>query len=421
MATRRNDPPGKADLADLKARLGLARKGGQAPAPAPDADADATGPGDRTMVSSAPVAPQGAVQINLPPAAAPVHPHGLRPAGPPPGGPPAPTHAPQGGPPPAARPPFAGPPGGPPARPPRPAPAKPDWNPPAIDTAGASDVPIKSHKGILPVLGFAAGVVVMSLFFGLVAYYMGGATKSRALYDAQTREAQALLDFIKPKVDKVKELEGVVSKSNPTAPDMALMEELAKVDYAVKPEELVTVAGGRLLVGAQQTDLLVKFTADTQLIANLAKEHVRMTTKVDQKELEEIAADKTLSGRGAYAVIFNADEYTQKLNAKEPGAPVKGAIAIVDSEPFEKDKEPWVKVRYPSSGKVFDTPLRSLVHVDKEQIQRSGGPNAVGRYTRRQGALVGKVSEVTKYGDTMVTQLEAIASRGAAPILTFSK
>jgi hypothetical protein len=273
----------------------------------------------------------------------------------------------------------------------------------------------------LPLLGFVAGVIALSLFFGVVAYFMGASTKSRALYNAQTREAQALLDFVKPKVDKVKALEALVTKSNPNAPDLALMEELSKIDYAVKPEELVTVAGGRILVGAQETDLLVKFTADTQLIANLAKDHVRMTTKVDKKELDEISADKTLSGRGAYAVIFNVDEYKTKLDAKEAGAPVKGTIAIVDSEPFEKDKEPWVKVRYPSSGKVFDTPLRSLVHVDKAQIVRSGGPNAVGRYTRRQGGLVGKVSEVTKYGDTMVTQLEKIATRGPAPILTFSK
>lgn len=264
-------------------------------------------------------------------------------------------------------------------------------------------------------------MLVLSLFFGLVAYFMGAASKSRALYDAQTREAQALLDFVKPKVEKVKALEQAIAKSNPTTPDAALMEELAKVDYAIKPEELVTVAGGRILVGAQETDLLVKFTADTQLMANLAKDHVRMTTQVDKKELDELAKDAALSGRGAYAVIFNADEYTQKLTSKTPGAPVKGSLAIVDSEPFEKDKEPWVKVRYPSSGKTFDTPLRSIVHINKEQLVRSGGPNAVGRYTRRSTALRGKVSEVTKYGDTMVTQLEAIATRGPAPILTFSK
>jgi hypothetical protein len=274
---------------------------------------------------------------------------------------------------------------------------------------------------MLPVLGFIMGVLVLSLFFGAIAWWMGSAQRSRSVYDAQTREAAALLKFVKPKVDKLRALETKVTKSDGATPDAALLEDLARIDYAVKPEELVTIAGGKLLVGAQQTDLLVKFTADTRLLASMSRDHVRMATKVDKKELEELASSETLSGRGAYAIIFNADEYTKNLSAKKPGPPIRGAIAIVESEPEMRDNEPWIKIRYPSSGRISETPLRSIVHVDRNQIVRSSGPNALGRYKRRHSAIRGKLIEINKYADTMVSQLEKLSTRPSAPILTFSK
>lgn len=418
MATRQK-PPGPSDLSDLKARLGL----GKSLEKKAEADPEPEfAPGESTSIMEAPGAfsQGGGPPLDFPnfsaPASAP------RPASPPMGAPP------MGGPPMAQRPP--GPPGGPARRPPGPAggppraqkpdAAEPAWNPPPSDPSAAADVPIKSHRSLMQLAGFAAVTALISFMALGIGYFLGDGVQQRALYDARIVDAARLLEIVKPRAEKIQTLAAAIDRSDGVAPDAELLKNFEAQDFILEPEE---IAQNRLLLGPERTTLLIKYSADSKLLSQMLKRHILLTTKTDQKELEDLATQNQALNAAGFAVIFDGEGFVEAFQSKKGAfTPKKGNLVVFDSqEPFEKEKEPHLKVRYPSTGRELEIPIKNMLLLEGNEIVKSSGPNALVRYQARHKEIQLKLKEMAQYADTLTTQLDELAKKPPAPLLNISK
>jgi hypothetical protein len=436
LATTRANPPVKPDLADLKARLGLQKSlekkqdepdfgpGESTNLMSPEGFAPPSGsqPAMERMPESFAPRPMPGMGGGLPPMADGYAPRGAPGMGAPMGGPPMGgpgMGAPVGGP---GRPPFAGPPGGmrPPVKAAPPKPKEPEWSPPPSDPSAGADVPIKAPLNLGKILGYVAVTGVITVFCAGLAFWFGQGVQQRTLYKAQTEDAKRIMELIQPRVEKVQKITAAVNKSDGSKPDAALMKELETVDFVLAPTDLVQ---NNLLFGPERTSLVVQFSADTTMLSKMLQRHVSLTTKVDKKELEDLAArDKDMNSAG-FAILFNGQGYADRRTDKDKENDYildKANIVVYDDPaPIEKDGEKFVKVRFPSTGKEFDAPLKDLMILEKTELTRSGGPNALIRYQQRHAEIKTKVQEMSQYSDTMLTKFNELSTRGPAPLINF--
>lgn len=396
MATRRK--PQQPDLSDLKARLGLNKSLETRPQILEEAPPEE------------PEAPQGFDPGQ------PQQPWGAAPQGQPfgqaPGQARPPFAGPPGGP---ARPPFAGPPGGPPKPKAKPRPET-DWNPPASDPSAAADVPLKSHRSTAQLLGMVGVAAIIGMIAMGVGFFFGNASQQRALYDAQSADARRVNELITPKIEKLNAMTAAAGQHDGMAPDEEVLKKIANLDFVLEPEE---VARDKLLLGPEITTLLMRFTSDTKLLAEMIKTHRTMTTRVDKKELEELAKADEAAKAAGFAVVFDTDNFTANLEAKKQEPPLEGKLMIIDTiDAIDKDGEKFVKLRSPASGQEREWSLRKLVLLDKKEMLASSGPNAMRRYERRHKEIAAKLKEVSQYTEALSTQLSALADRPAAPLLS---
>lgn len=337
---------------------------------------------------------------------------------------------PQAAPPQAQRPPFAGPPGGPARRAPgppggpsasKPRPKAPEskWEPPPLDPTAGADVPIKSHRSAAQLLGFVAVTGIIAFLALGVGYFVGDGVQQRKLYDARIGDAQRLNELVKPRSERIQSLAAAVERSDGLSPDPELLKQMENLDFVLAPEE---IAQGRLLLGPERTTLLIKFAADTKHLSQLFKQHTLLTNRTDKKELEELANNSTTAQEANFGIIFNGEGFVKAYQAKGDSAPTEGKMVVFDQQqPFEKDGALHLKVRYPSSGREIEVPIKNMVLLDKAEIVRSSGPNAQVRYQRRHQQIAAKLKEMSQYSDTLVTKLDELAQSEPAPLLNVGK
>ncbi len=279
------------------------------------------------------------------------------------------------------------------------------------------DVPVKTRLSPVQLLSFIGGVGIIVLISILVGYVFGNGSQVRQLYDAQSADAKRVLEAVEPKLTKVNSLLAAAQKHDGLSPDPAVIEALSERDFVLEPE---SIAQDRLLLGAEATTLLMRFSADSKVLADLLKRHQTMTTRVDKKELEELAKADAAGKAAGFAIIFDAQRYTSNLESKDQKPPLEGRLYVLDStDTIDKDGEKHVKLRSPSSGKELDWSLRRLILLDKKEMLKSSGPNALRRYERRHKEIAAKLKEMSQYSDALVTKLSEMAERPGAPLLSF--
>ncbi len=98
--------------------------------------------------------------------------------------------------------------------------------------------------------------------------------------------------------------------------------------------------------------------------------------------------------------------------------PKEGKLVVYDSQkPIEKDGVQFLKVRYPSSGRELEIPVKNLLVVKQSEILKSAGPNAQIRYQQRHAEILFKVKEMSQYADTLTTKLDELAGKDPTPLL----
>jgi len=386
----------KPDLSDLKARLGLKKPSAAQPTQGSQDSAQA-------VAERAPAA--GGPRAFSPPAGVPSGP---------PGGGPAAAGVPSG-------PPVSAAPGGPPtggAPAPRPAPApapQPREVPvePAAPRVAPSNIVLDEEDlkaagdaTFSPmVLGLMAAVLVVGVGFGWAA---SSSLNNSSVYNSQTEDAARIHKALEPKVAEFNKAKGLVAQLSPDTPDFETAEALSKISFTVDGNLL---GGGRLLLGTKLIGELTGFNVDAAMLTELLADHQNMTNNVDKKELELIQQNSEVLDKDHFAVLFDY-KHLSTTSGSDDYSPRPGRLVTVTS--LEKDEEGKVEVEFLNSSSTAKTLLQGLLPLQKSDILKSSGPDALQRYKQRVERIKLMTERLDNRVNPMMTGLKTLGDRASA-------
>ncbi|MGM0555626.1 MAG: hypothetical protein ACQEVA_04520, partial [Myxococcota bacterium] len=347
--------------------------------------------------------------------------------GPPGGGGPAKQPGPPGGGGPPGGSPEASTPAGGPAR--QPEPSAPSPSSPAEEAAASEPVsktPRRSMEDIelddsdidaaggkafsAPVMILLGIVLVVGVIFGV---FVSNSMNTREIREARSNDASRILDEIKPKIEAYESVSKTINGLNPTEPNFEAAESMA--DKEIAPDGNL-LGGNRLLLSPTAIDYVTSYTVDSNMLAQMLDEHKRITTKVDKKELEELAEGNEIVKKDKFALLFNYG-HLAKQSGGENYVPEPGRLVTVKS--LEKNDEGEIQVELLGSDSTIDTKIQSIIPIKKSEMMKTGGQNAMQRYTNRVNDLQNQVKRIEQYRELLTGELEDLANLEAAPLLSF--
>lgn len=398
LATNHNKP----DLSDLKARLGMKQPpAGSAPAPqAPPAGG-----------------PSGFVPPSAPHAAAPAAPAPAAPQAPPAGAQPsfqpAAPHAaaPQVAAPPAAarKPPVAAAPRQAQAPRQQQAPVQreplPDLN--VADIGGDTSLP-GSRMFSLPVLMVIGGAMVLGLLFGYIGATSG---QHRQVDNARTEDAKSIRDGLRPRIEK---LDGVLTAINglhPNQVDFEAAESLADVDFSASGNLL---NNSRILLGPEIVGMVMSYAADSTMLKTMLAQHKKATAE-DRKELESLLNENAaLVEASTFAVVFDYRDMIRR-GGDASYMPKPGSLVTINS--LDRDEDGKITFNYLNSDRSDKSDMQGFIPIQKGDIIKSSGDNALQRYEKRVSGLKAQATILSNYYKNIDEKLSELADRPSAPLI----
>ncbi|AWV89129.1 hypothetical protein DN745_07180 [Bradymonas sediminis] len=356
-------------------------------------------------------APAGAPRAAAPPGGAPAGPPTSGPAFGGPAGPPtgaAPTRPPAAAAPAASRPPAAAAPA------PRPAPQKsaPAAEPakPRVPQANIQlddeDLKAAGNATFSPmVMGLLGAVLLVGVGFGWAA---STSLANSEIYNTQTADGARIHGALEPKVAEFQKAKGMVAKLSATEPDFESAKALAALDFTADGN---LMGGGRLLLGSKLISDLTGYSVDAAMLTELLADHDNMTNNVDKQELEAISQNNELLDKDRFAVLFDFN-YLAKNNTSDTYSPRPGRLVNVLS--MEKDEEGKVEVSYLNSSKTSKTLLQGLVPLEKGELLKSDGPNALQRYQKRVDRIKKMSDRLDNRVNPLMSSLKTLGERDKA-------
>ncbi len=400
----------KKDLSDLKARLGL-KKPAKTKKESKKADggaAKATRSGSRAAVprpdkpsrdtdGSASVSDDGffeAAEVIEP--AQPSAPAPRKP-GPPPGA---------KGPPPTAR-----------------AAASPTPREPATSSFGEADEEIDLKElgldddaglGLsLPIIILLVVLLGVGLFFG---YMASQSLQTRSIETARINDANSMLQYLEPRFEALAKAEAIIDSLDPMNPDFDAVERLGELDFVVAGDVL---PGNRLLLSSTVITPLNRFMAETNLLHNQIEEHVRLTSTVDRDEIEGLIADKEeYLEEEILGVVFHYSHIGGYFENRDAYTPPEGRLAFVKD--LEQDEDGMVEIRMMGRENSNRVEGAALILLEKGDLLRTEGENAVTRHERRVRDLQQRTDGISRRMERLKVAVEGVALRDTPPIFSFS-
>lgn len=308
-----------------------------------------------------------------------------------------------------------------PARPPASALAPPKTSKTRLDDLPVYDVDVDEKAGqasAFSVKFIAVGVFLLAagVLFGTIASSAG---HTRAQYNAQKEGAQKLQKDLEPKLKEADKLIAAIKVLSPTQPDAKITELMDKIDF-VPPAGMFS--GSALLVGSSNIDNIVRFQSKAFVLKEAIKQHHRLTSKTDAKELKGlIKNNKIISGNQNLAIIYDYKQLLEHIKSKAADKKFKPSVGRVVSVPkFKVDKKGEVKYEGLVSKGTGKWSVRGMIPISIGDIFKSGGENALLRYQKRVNYLKYYASELEKSKQGLLDEIKKISSRPDAPIISFT-
>lgn len=255
-------------------------------------------------------------------------------------------------------------------------------------------------------LGLFAVLLVIGLIFGWTASV---SINSNKLYNAQTADAERILQSVKPKVDNFETALERIKKLSGTTVDFEAASELAKADFAID----AGVFGDNLLLGPALVGQLTDYMVNSALLRSMLAEHNYMTNTVDKKELEQIGENNQLLDKENFAVLFDYN-YLAKNSGSDSYEPRAGRLVTVAS--LEKDADGKIEVEFLHSNDTAKTLIQGILPLAKSELLKSGGPDALQRYQKRLELIMRMSQQVDAKTRPMLEGLEKLSSRDSSGI-----
>ncbi|RVU48727.1 hypothetical protein EA187_04665 [Lujinxingia sediminis] len=415
MSTNNNKP----DLSDLKARLGLkpaAKPGASTPAgadsasssgarstiPRPGAASSATSSGSDAAVAapSRPVTrPNPAVAAAQPVQSQPSQPAQAAPAPVRAAGPPAAA----AGPPPTA---MVPPPKAKPEPRPRPVPMS-EKELAEIDAAASS----MEGGGIFSKNAIIV-MVVLALLGAFFGFFAAQGQNSRQIEVARIEDAKALQESIDPALATFSEMAETIAGLSPSKVDFEAADSLASRQFVVSGEVL---SSNRLLLGRDVIHPLTAYMAESAVLGELLAEHKRLTTVVDKAEIERLLSENEVLEEDLIAVVFDYRHlFTQGGN--DAYRPRPGRLVTLKN--LERDGEGMLEASMLNSERTQKVEMQSLVPLERGEILKTAGDNALQRYERRVNEIKERAEKLKQRVNPLSESLGALASASEPPLLS---
>jgi len=255
------------------------------------------------------------------------------------------------------------------------------------------------------VMGLLGAVLLVGVGFGWAASTSLGNSE---IYNAQTADGARIHGALEPKVAEFQKAKGMVAKLSATEPDFESAKALAALDFTADGN---LMGGGRLLLGSKLISDLTGYSVDAAMLTELLADHDNMTNNVDKQELEAIAQNNELLDKDRFAVLFDFN-YLAKNNTSDTYSPRPGRLVNVMS--MEKDEDGKVEVSYLNSSKTSKTLLQGLVPLEKGELLKSDGPNALQRYQKRVDRIKKMSDRLDNRVNPLMSSLKTLGERDKA-------
>lgn len=308
-------------------------------------------------------------------------------------------------PPAAARPPAA-------ALKPRPAPVA---EAPIID--GGPDIPMDKARTFD---GKTVGLLATMIIVGLVFGYAGSQTMHfRKLSEDRKRDALKVHDSIQKPIENItKEVVPAITKLDFSKPDYEAAAKLAQLEFV---PDAGSLGGNQILIGSNNVYNITQTMGKAMALRELLKQHDYLTNKVDKAELEQLMSDNAvLQTEDSFGIVFNYKAIIESLGKTkgDPKTAAKGYLPptgrLVTFGKQEVNEEGDIKVKFPSNGGEAPSSIFGVVVLDKNEMLKSGGQNALARYSQRVKTIKFYANDLANTSNGLLDGLKQIAE-GADP------
>lgn len=261
--------------------------------------------------------------------------------------------------------------------------------------------------------------VIAAIVAGIIGMLAGQTMKTRELVEAQRDDAARIHEALAPLVDKFKKVRSKLNELDLEKANFEAAKTLAEYDLA--PESNL-LGGDRLLLGKKAIDFITAYVTEARMLENLLDRHDQFTNEVDKNQLQQLMEDEKIAGDDQYAVLFDY-RYVASKSGRDDYIPKSGALVKIPPKYVDEDKkltpndEGKVLARRLASAEERMIPVRSLIPVPKQNLVRTGGPNALQRYQERIGHMRRHTKKMSEYVDQMLGRLQKIKNRDSAPLI----
>jgi DNA-binding transcriptional regulator GbsR (MarR family) len=253
-------------------------------------------------------------------------------------------------------------------------------------------------------------MLVVGVIFGV---FVSNSMTTREIREARSNDAARILEEIKPKLEAYDTVKKSINGLNPSEPNFETAGSMA--DQEIAPDGNL-LGGNRLLLSPTAIDYVTSYTVDSNMLAQMLDEHKRITTKVDKKELEQLAEGNEIVKKDKFALLFDYG-HLAKQSGSESYVPKPGRLVTVKN--LEKNEEGKIQVELLGSDRTIDTKIQGIIPIQKSEMMKTGGQNAMQRYSKRVRDLQNQVKRIEQYRELLTGELEELANLEAAPLLSF--
>ncbi|WP_146618117.1 hypothetical protein [Lujinxingia litoralis] len=220
------------------------------------------------------------------------------------------------------------------------------------------------------------GMVVLAFVGAFFGYFTAQGQQSRQIEQTRVEDARALQEAIDPALTSFAGVADRITKLSATEVDFEAAEALGEAKFVVSGDVL---ASNRLLLGRDVISPLTAYMAQSAVLSEMIAEHRRLTA-LDKAEIEGLLSENDVLDESLVAVVFDYRHlFTQGGN--EGYRPRPGRLMTLKN--LDRDDEGMLEASMLNSSRTQKVEMQALVPLERNELIKSAGDNALQRYERR--------------------------------------
>ncbi len=253
-------------------------------------------------------------------------------------------------------------------------------------------------------------VLVAGLVFG---YFVAHSGHHRQVDTARTADAKSIRDGLKPRIERLQEAALTINELKLDRVDFEAADALAAVELGATGNLL---GGSRLLLGPDLVTGITSYVSDSTMLTKMLAQHKQLTNE-DRAEIEQLVSGNEALERDMFAVVFDYRDMIRR-GGEDNYSPKRGRLVTIKS--LDRDEEGKVEFQFLNSDKGDKTEMQGFIPLQKGDIIKSAGDNALQRYEKRVRDIKIQSNMLVTYAPQLLDRLSKLADREPASFLTLT-